>query len=280
MLTSDDIATLHAAHVRPGFGTTTPDELAFLQKTIHRFKPKRFLEIGTASGLTTGFVAQFMDEIGGGSVTSIDTGRRFFGDHSKSVGYLAPAIYAGDAVDVTIETGKSSLDLKTLDGPWDMAFVDADHGHPWPTLDTLAVAPHLTGPRIVLHHDLQLFRRHIWFRGTGPRALFNETPEAHRHVDPANGWNMFYIDLNMADGTWPEVAANALCMPWTARPPLSQGTSTQFRNLIETHYGSDLAVLFADVVHMNRWSVPKRALFALRLAAARARNALYGANRP
>ncbi|GGX48947.1 hypothetical protein GCM10007385_16360 [Tateyamaria omphalii] len=272
MLTLEEIQDLHAAHVQPGFGTTTPDELLFLQSTIHRFKPKRFLEIGTASGLTTGFIARFTEDAGGNHVTTLDTDTRFFGDHSKPVGYLASEIYSGDAVKVHIETGKSSLDLSTVDGPWDMAFVDADHAHPWPTLDTLAVAAHLTGPRIVLHHDLQLFRRHLWFRGTGPRALFNETPEKFRHAHPANGWNMFYIDLNMPDETWSEVAANALCMPWTARPSISRRTRDRFHTMIQTNNGIGLANLFSETVRLNRWSLARRVIFAIRFQLAKMRN--------
>ena len=278
MLSLPDIEALHAKHNKPGFGTTTPEELAFIQTTIHAHKPKRFIEVGTASGLTTGFIALFMEEIGGGTVTSIDSARRFFGDPSKPVGYLAPYIYGGEAVDIQICANTTVLDADTLGGPWDMAFVDADHSHPWPTLDTLVLAPHLTGPRLVLHHDLQLFRRHVLFRGVGPRALFNEVPEEYRHADPANGWNMFYMDLNMPQDTLTEVVANALCMPWTDRPPIPRHTLDRFRAVIRTHYGADLAQVLDEAAHVNRWSLPKRAVFALRHKVSRIRKALSRTN--
>ena len=178
----EEIIAIHERYVGPGFGTTTPDELVFIQDLIKQHRPKRFLEIGTASGFSTGVIARMLEAHGGRAITSIDLDTQFFGDTDKESGFLARAIYQGDKVEIKLHTKVTAFDLEALGGPWDMAFVDANHQHPWPVLDTLALAPHLNNSRIVIHHDLQLFRRFKAFRGVGPRLLFNEVPDAYRQA--------------------------------------------------------------------------------------------------
>jgi len=271
-----EINVLHKKFLRPGFGTTTPDELLFIQQVIQTYKPKKILEIGTASGLTTGFIARFLDQIGGGHVTSVDISSRFFGDPSQNVGYLTREIYTGTEVGITIETGRSSLDLEDLGGPWDLAFIDASHNHPWPTIDTLAVAAHLNGPRIVLHHDLQLFRRFKAFQGIGPRVLFNETPERHRHASSANRWNIFYMDLTMPQDLLEEVALNALSMPWTVQPALRRGDVAKIFQVLGQTYSAGFMKEFEECEKQNRWSKFARAMFHLRVRKAKIVKMLNG----
>ncbi len=265
----EDIEALHARFDRPGFGTTTVDEIDYIQRLIQKHKPKRFLEIGTASGLTTGFIAHFLQENGGTSVTSVDLSSSFFGERDKSIGYLARDIYQEGRVEIDIRPRKSALDLAEMKGPWDMAFIDANHQHPWPTIDTLAVAHHLTGPRIVIHHDLQLYRRHKKLRGVGPRVLFNEMPEENRHVDIANGWNIFSLDLNLDPVVIEHIAIGAFSMPWTTHPPLTESTVSKVRACLQYGYSANLIAEFDECVAVNKRSLPARAFSHLRHEIAR-----------
>ena len=264
-----EIARLHHKHCRPEFGTTTPDELEYIQSLIVKHRPKRVIEIGTASGVTTGFIAQFLSENGGTSVTTIDLAETFFAEPTKPVGYLANQIYSGSDVTIEMFTKKTSLDLASLGGPWDMAFIDANHQHPWPTIDTLAVAPFLSGPRIVIHHDLQLYRRFRRFRGIGPRVLFNEMPDSHRHAVKANGWNIFSLDLTMHTSTLEHVCAGALSMPWTATPPLGTRTLKNCTGFLGAHYSDEFVSEFQDCAALNKVPLPKKAMLYLRAKIAR-----------
>ncbi|SMX26388.1 hypothetical protein TRP8649_00463 [Pelagimonas phthalicica] len=259
-----EIEELHAEHLRPRYGTTTPDELNYIQKLIIRHKPKRFIEIGTASGLSTGFIARFMEENGGESVTSIDYSAKFFGQADKPVGFLAPKIYPSGPVQVDIIPRKSALDLQEMGGEWDMAFIDANHQHPWPIVDTLAVAPHMRGSKVVIHHDLQLYRRFKELRGIGPRVLFNEMPDSHRHADIAGGWNIFSVDLNLDKALLEEVAIGALSMPWTSFPSLTPTEVRKFEAILAAYYSSNLLNEFRLCQKLFRHSMPRRALFSLR----------------
>lgn len=262
----EDIARLHTEFARPEFGTTTPEELDYIQSLVIKHRPRKVIEIGTASGLTTGFIARFLSENDGVSITSIDLADQFFAARDKPVGYLADRVYSGTDIAISIHPRRLSLDLDDLDGPWDMAFIDANHQHPWPTLDTLAVAPHLTGPRIVIHHDLQLYRRHRDMGGIGPRVLFNEMPQRHRHAVKANGWNIFSLDLTLPNGSLEHAAIGALSIPWTARPPMGPRTLEKCSRFLSSHYSPELAAEFKDCAAQNRVSFASRAVQYLRAA--------------
>jgi predicted O-methyltransferase YrrM len=58
------------------------DELGFLQDLIVKYRPRRFIEIGMASGLSTGFLARFLAENEGADLVSID--------HDDSLSYDFP----------------------------------------------------------------------------------------------------------------------------------------------------------------------------------------------
>lgn len=259
-----EIERLHKLHCRPDFGTTTPDELDYIQRLIRQHRPKRVIEIGTASGVTTGFIAAFIAENGGESVTSIDLRKTFFAERDQPVGYLAREIYQGQDVEIAVHDQSSSLDLSSLNGHWDMAFIDANHQHPWPTLDTLALVPYLSGPKIVIHHDLQLYRRFRAFRGVGPRILFNEMPDSHRHACNANGWNIYSLDMKMERDMLEHIAIGALSLPWTDRPPLSPKTVAAYSALFSEQYSDYFCNEFADCAAVHRKSLMFRTTFAAR----------------
>lgn len=266
----EEIQRLHGQFVQPGFGTTTPEELDYIQRLIAQHRPKRVVEIGTASGMTTGFMAHFMAENGGESITSIDLSAKFFGDADKPVGYLASKVYPDTQIDMQILPRTSALDFARLGGPWDLAFIDANHQHPWPTVDTLALAPHLRGPKIVIHHDLQLYRRFRVMRGIGPRVLFNEMPDSHRHADSADGWNIFSIDLTLDPEVLEHVAIGALSMPWTSRPSLTRSETARFENVLKESYSPYMLQEFRSCRKHNRVSLPSGMLFASRRMLAQA----------
>ncbi len=246
-----DIQTEYDRFIQPGMATTTPDELAYIQSLIQRHRPKRFLEIGTASGLSTGFIARFLEENGGAALTSIDAEADFVGDLRHKVGFLAAQIYPGTGLDLRIVPDRTALDLDDLGGPWDMAFVDANHCHPWPTLDTLAVWPHLQGARLVIHHDLKLFRRYRRFRGSGPKLLHDQMPPRLRDVAQANHGNIFSLNLDVDRSTLEAIASDALSLPWSVRPALEPGHVRRIHAMLGRHYSPDLRAVFDECEDIN-----------------------------
>ncbi len=60
MKTIEEIYKIHDMCWRKGYSSISAKEANFLQIGIAEDKPKRFIEIGTASGLSAGFIALFM----------------------------------------------------------------------------------------------------------------------------------------------------------------------------------------------------------------------------
>ncbi len=99
-MTPETVQTLFSQHWKPGWGSVSVDEIMWIQYLISKYRPKRFLEIGMASGMSAGFIANFLDENDGRFLTSIDYDDTFFGNHSKTNGFLIPELYCGEEVSI------------------------------------------------------------------------------------------------------------------------------------------------------------------------------------
>lgn len=240
----DEIRQRHKALLLPGYGTVFDDELIFIQDQIVAHKPRTFVEVGMASGLSTGFIAQFLEENGGQEFLSIDYDDTFFGDTSKPNGFLVPEIYQGTKVDVTLQKFAISLDVESMSRTFDMGFVDANHQHPWPVIDTLALYPFLTGPKLLLHHDLRLFASLSRLLGLGPKYLFDQFPESHRVQSAAREGNIFLLDLTLDKAVFEARMADAFLLPWSLLTPLQPPVIARIQELLETHYSANLLAVF------------------------------------
>lgn len=243
-MNAKEIETTYRQHWKAGWGSISINELGFVQDLVTRHRPEHFVEIGMASGLSTGFIARFLDENGGRSITSIDHDNTFFGDPTKANGFLFPEIYKGKAVDSRLLKFKTALDVDEVDGAWQMAFVDANHQHPWPLIDTLALWPKLVGPKLVIHHDLLLYMRQDVPFGIGPKYLHDQFPESHRIVSATHGGNIFCLDLNMEKDVLEDIAISALKLPWSLRAPLIPKYIEKIQNMLDRHYSPRLRAQF------------------------------------
>ncbi len=229
---------------KPGYGSVSCGELSFIQTLIQRNRPRRFIEIGMASGLSGGFIASFMAENGGEYFTSLDHDNTFFGDTSKTNGFLMEEICAGGTIAIEKRPFRTSIDLPdlfpgTFDQAFDMAFVDANHAHPWPIIDTLCLCPFMRGSRIVIHHDLNLFRKQDAVVGIGPKYLHDQFPADRRINHPASS-NIFAVSLDMPLHVFEDVVINALSLPWSLRSPLPVIFLEKFLSFVERFYGKAL----------------------------------------
>lgn len=250
-----DIDRLHAEHWRTGYGSVAPDELTFFQQKIVEHRPKKFIEIGTASGLSGGFIAQFMDENGGEKFTTVDHDNTFFGDPTKPNGFLLREIYTGSGVVIEDHTFKVAPDIPSFLDNYEMAFVDANHQHPWPLLDTLCVYPFLTGPKLVFEHDLDLYRKQdeiVW--GIGPKYLYDQFPDTHRERAEANNGNLFCLSFDLPKEKVEQIAIDALNLPWSMRTPIPRPSLEKIRAFLAEYYSP--AVLEAFDKRAQLWNRP------------------------
>lgn len=245
---ASEIQQVFDEHWKPGWGSVNVDEVLYMQELIAKHRPTSFIEIGMASGLSGGLIATILDEHGGKVFHTADHDNTFFGDKSKENGFLIEAIYRGGGVQVEKRPFTTALDLDDGSDRYDMAFVDANHQHPWPLIDTLCLFPHMSGPKIVVHHDLCLFRKQDLVFGIGPKYLFDQFPESHRDRSTANDGNIFHVSLDMPREQLEQIAADGFSLPWSLRGPLPVPYVERIAAMIERHYDSALSDAFAAAV--------------------------------
>lgn len=253
----DDVRELHERLLGRNYGSLTVEEVGWLQELVVTHRPRRVLELGTASGLTTGFLARFVAEQGGERVVTLDHDDTFFGDSSKPNGFLVDQVYPGGPVVVEQRTFATSpsVALRSDEETYEMAFVDANHQHPWPTIDALCVIPALVGPCVLLMDDLNLYRRQVKGRGIGPKHLFDQFPEARRERAPVSGGNVFRLHVQDLSTTELElIAGDCLAIPWTLTNVITPERLDDVRSALSAHYSTELVAHFDECT--SRYNAP------------------------
>ena len=248
MISQAEIDRLHMRVWKEGYGSISATEAGFIQSVISAYKPKTFLEIGTASGISTGFIAKFMSQNEGERLISIDLEKRFYVDRRRPTGFLATKIHSGDMPEVDIVRGKDSTCVceEYPEKKFDAAFIDANHQHPWPTLDMIAVLPAINSHAVVIHHDLALYREQNPVYGIGPKYLYDQMPSTSRVVTSEHRRNIYYIKLGDSYSVLETPLVDSLYIPWRLRKPIPAETLSRFRTIIENYWGDDLLKAFDD----------------------------------
>ena len=257
---SDALAEAFNHHWAPKMGAIDGHDLVFMHHLMTQHQPKRIVEIGCCTGFSTGMMAQILAENTGGEIHSLDVSETVYFDPSKPVGYLIEAM--GHADQVSLHTGATALDLPALagDAPFDMAFIDASHQHPWPIFDTLALLPFLKPGAPIIHHDLQLFREANNKFGVGPKMMFDQLHPAERitphclygdYRDPRLGTrkidnNIFALLTPDTLGPLATRLADGLYLPWHLQPAHrpSENWLMRFAEFLETQYPPAVAQAF------------------------------------
>lgn len=245
-MNSSEIAAVWDKHWRPGYGSINKAEAAFIRNSILRCTPNRYLEIGTASGLSGGLICKFLEMCGGEKFFSIDFSDKFWAEPDKPVGFLVPLIHDAKSPSFSLIPKSTVLDIPNVLGKdkFDGAFIDANHQHPWPTLDTIATLPHLRPGAELIHHDLELFRKQDQAIGIGPKYLFDQIPDKFRVVDLEESPNIFLIRFSGFLFEYQAALADALLLPWTVRNEIPENLLDGYRDVIQRHWGAGLLSAF------------------------------------
>ena len=98
-----------------------PHEVArFLSVILTMKKPKNILEIGTAVGFSASLMSKYLED--GGHITTIDRYDIMLSDAKKNIARM------GIEDKITILEGDANDILPTLEGPFDVIFMDAGKG--------------------------------------------------------------------------------------------------------------------------------------------------------
>ena len=247
MITRSDIRELYREFRHWNSGAISPNEILFIRNLIRRHKPKSFLEIGTGAGVSTGFIARFLHENSGNRVTTIDIKETSETDDTKLTGFLAEEIYPDNTVEIEYHRGVCSTFLCDNPNEFNASLIDANNGHPWPTIDAICVLPFLSTDAILIHHDLQLYKNPN-SRGVGPKVLFDRIPEGSRVIIPDKHKNMFYIAVTNGHKEFKDSLANSIRVPWTVKNRIPKKRIEEINSIIQTHWDIELLNAFEEAI--------------------------------
>lgn len=134
----------------------------FLTCLVSILAPRRVIEIGTLTGFSTAIIAAAIHRQHGPqsgiAVDTIDSHAQCSIDETRPIGFEIPELIPDLVSTVRVHTGRESDLVREIarPGEFGLAFIDADHRHPWPLLDVLRLAPYLQPGAWIVLHDIQL----------------------------------------------------------------------------------------------------------------------------
>lgn len=246
MYTSDEIFNIHRSVWEPVLGSISDKEAEFIQIGIIQNKPKNFLEIGTASGLSAAFIALFMEQNGGEKLLTLDFDSTFWGDRSKQTGFLVDKVLNEKldqrTVNVEYVREKTSAHIaKEFDqSRFDMAFIDAQHQHPWPTLDMIAILPFMQSNAFIYHHDLALYKDPYHLHCVGPKHLFDQIPSSMKMITHETRRNIFYVKAPENHRDYEQYLIDSLYHRWSLMEKIEEDILNEFMSLCDDFWSDDL----------------------------------------
>lgn len=187
------MAELEGARYPGGIGAR---DYFFLTALVSILAPRRVIEIGTLTGFSAAIIAAAIhrqhapeksvipSEVEGPrgatgiTVETIDALTYCLIDETKEVGFEIPNLVPDLASTVRIHTGRQSDFVRVLAArdEFRLAFIDADHRHPWPLLDVLRLAPYMQSGGWIVLHDIQLGTYGKKLKETADNSIESGTP--------------------------------------------------------------------------------------------------------
>lgn len=164
-------------------GSLSESDTRFLFRMTLEYALDEIIELGTGSGFSTAILCQALNWLNKAGlirrdfrVLSYDASPYFYADKSRRVGDAAREQLPLDLLDhISFRHRYRALDVARRHGANSvgMMFIDANHNHPWPTLDLLAVLHCLKPDGILVFHDINLPLVNPAFSAWGVKYLFD-----------------------------------------------------------------------------------------------------------
>lgn len=164
----------------------------FLSSLIEISNSATIIEIGVAAGVSSAWMLETITRMGGDRVLySFDLAERYYANIKYPLCFVALDIGSSNEFNHKIFGGKNSFDIGGIvslsNRNVDLAFIDAQHCHPFPSLDTLALLGVVRDGGWIVHHDVNLnvvmnqnvsYGHHIFSKSWDSFKLVNDAPMA------------------------------------------------------------------------------------------------------
>lgn len=202
-------------------GSISNGDMEFLFEIVHALSPHRVLEIGVAAGCSSAALLYALDQLPASAhrreLHSIDVADRCYFDASHATGAAARIMYRDPQARWVLRTGLTAAGARVsyARGTFDLAFIDADHRHPYPLLDLLQLTELLPPGAWVVLHDIELPLIAPRFPDAGAQLLFARWPFNKIH-GLGDSENIGAVQLPDDPTLVSQVAEELLRLPWQA----------------------------------------------------------------
>ncbi len=234
--------TINKHHFK-GMGAVNDFDVKFLCDLIKKHRPKNVFELGVASGMSSSFILRALQRIAEDcQLYCLDFRQQYYVDKSKPVGYLIDEIIPAPGCGFEIHRGCWSGDAEQIvgDNQLDLIFIDANHMHPWPTLDTIMLLPLTNQNAWIVHHDIALQTKPGFDHGIGPFNVFDEFPAPKLVSDcPFKNIGGFQITNQIAE--YEDILLGAMQKPWTVANFFPPEMLTRINECVAHNYSDEFA---------------------------------------
>jgi predicted O-methyltransferase YrrM len=204
-------------------GGCSHGDVEFLLEMVMGTSPRLVLELGVASGTSSAALLFALDQLPtsetGRLLYSVDVRPECYFDVSRATGAAVADLYPQHRTVWQLNTDCDARRITSLlpPGSVDLCFIDANHCHPWPTIDLLHVAPLVRQQGWIVLHDIELPRLHPQFQVHGPQWLFEAWPFNKIHgVGDSINIGAIQLPASLSDIT--ETALALIARRWEHSP--------------------------------------------------------------
>lgn len=243
MLTLSEIDQVFDRYYFDGMGAVSRYDAQFLCELIAASRPTKCFEVGVASGMSTTFILKALAKIGQDcELVSVDISRQYYADRTKQVGYVVDAAISNLGCKYSLHFNHWSADAETFgaDEKFDFVFIDAHHGHPWATLDTMLVLPFVKPGAWIAIHDIALKDIPRFATQTGPFHVFEAFP-APKKKSQFDTQNIGAFQVTEPHRDYESVLLASLAQPWTVSGVIKESFSKRIFEMVERFYSAEFA---------------------------------------
>lgn len=159
-------------------GGLSTEDAEFLLELVLTMAPYRIVELGVAAGTSSAALLFALDrateEADSGELWSLDVCETCYFDATRPTGAAVAEMYPAHRAYWYPSTDPLGAHRFSAGWPatFDLAFIDANHGHPCPLFDLLHLAPALQPRAWVALHDIDLPNLGPHYAGAGSGAMW------------------------------------------------------------------------------------------------------------
>ena len=241
-------------------GAVSQYDVRFLCDIVEKYRPKNVFELGVASGMSSSFLLRALARVSSDcKLFSVDLGTQYYVDRSKLVGYLIDEIVPVKECEFEIHRGCWAGDAEKIigDDRLDLIFIDANHMHPWPTIDTVLLLPFANPNAIIAHHDIALWEKEGREHGIGPFHIFDEFPEP-KFISQCKHRNIGAFQITQPLANYEPILLKAMHRDWTISNAIRTDMFNQIVDFVEKYYSADFCKQFVSNLEENNTVVREK----------------------